>query len=115
MAENPYSAPEAVSPAERPFQWIRVTVAASVAYFGVLTGIGAARHFLALFSGPGPDRDVAAFAFPLFAIAAVGCVIGALGVARRRTKLTITGISLFTLGVGGWYLFLYAVTARWFG
>jgi hypothetical protein len=114
VTDNPYRAPQTDSPVGDRFGFARVAVAVLIAAFGVLPAIAAVRHFLALFSGPGPGRDIAAFGFPAFAAVAVGCFTGALGIARGGWKLLATGTVLFVLGFGGWNLFLYAVMAGWF-
>jgi hypothetical protein len=81
--------PETASPANARFGAVRIAVAILVTAIGILTGIVAARHFLSLFSGPGPVRDVAAFGFPTSATAAIGCVSCALGIARGRKATAI--------------------------
>jgi hypothetical protein len=114
MSDNPYHAPQTPQPDGTRFELIRVSIALVLLAFGLLTGIGAARHFLSLFSGPGPGREIGAFGFPAFGTATAGFVTSAIGIARSRAKLAAAGVALILLGIGGWYLFLYAVMAGWF-
>jgi hypothetical protein len=114
MPDNPYAAPQAPPRAGKRSEGIRLLVALLLLAFGLLTGFGAARHFILLFSGPGPGREIAAFGFPAFAAAAVGFTTTAIAIARRRLRLAVAGAALVFIGIGGWYLFLYAVTAGWF-
>ena len=114
MPENPYRAPQTPSPAGSRFNSIRVAGAIVMTLFGVLTGFLAAHHLRLLFSGPGPARDIAAYGFPSFTLAAIGGLLSAVALARGQMKLATAGFVFFLLGSGGWFLFLYAVMAGWF-
>jgi hypothetical protein len=114
MPDNPYAAPQAPPRNRQRFEWIRLLVAVVLLAFGLLIGFGAARHFILLFSGPGPGREIAAFGFPAIATAAAGFMTSAIAVARGRSWLAAAGAAIVFVGIGGWYLFLYAVTAGWF-
>ncbi len=114
MDENPYQAPAAAAPVGKQWVLVRLIVAALFAGLGIATGALAVHQAGLLLGRPGPQREVAMYGFPAFTIASVGCFLLAIGIASRKRRVSWIGAILFVAGIGGWFLFLYALSAGWF-